>query len=1095
MKQRPDTAKVLAGLKDFQRKTVDYVFDRLYGENPTRRFLVADEVGLGKTLVARGVIAKTIDHLWDKVKRIDVVYICSNADIARQNVQRLSIPGCDVAAQATRLTLLPLHLHDLSKNRVNFVALTPRTSFEQSGGGGRVEERVVLYWLLDRAWGIRGQRAALYVLQDYAGTGRFEREVETFDPSLINEEVAVAFVDALQKQVTTEAAAGEPDFRKRFEELKRIFCRSDAQPEAGATVQRTQWIGELRQLLARVCLAAMEPDLIILDEFQRFKHLLEEDSEAGELARDLFNSESGQGARVLLLSATPYRGLSLHHEASDNPYEDFLALVRFLENGASAEFAAALDEYRSALPSVATPDGLARLRKAKAALQERLRKVIARTERLATASQRGGMLQDVPPATGSLHAVDVSAFLGAQTISAHLEQGDVVEYWKSAPYLFNFMDSYALKQAFLEEVAEREMVNLVRRFPSTFLDFERLKKYLPLEASNARLRSLIEETVGRGMWRLLWMPAALNYYAPAGPYALPELQNVTKRLVFSAWHMVPRAVSSLISYEAERRMMRSSHPRGQITQETWAKQRGLLRFSVSAGRLTGLPLLLLVYPCATFATQCDPRGLGTDGKLTADQAKGLLAQKIRTLVQKLGIRHEVSGAADERWYWLTPILLDQAAFPKAVKAWWDRPELPQVWAGTADGDEDAGWARHVQLARRLLQAIGGGGSSQEWSQPELFPPDDLPDSKLTLGPPPTDLYEVLALAASASPATVALRAFARFYPSQLHAGTTLQDRAGRTGLAFLSLFNHAEVTEMVRSEFRGDAYWLMVLEYAHAGGIQAVIDEYVHLLRESLGVADAPMETMVERISAGIDGSVALRTASLRVDAISAPKHTRDVEPRTESMHIRFAMRFGDERNDEETDAAFGGDSSGTRKERVRAAFNSPFWPFVLVSTSVGQEGLDFHHYCHAVTHWNLPSNPVDMEQREGRVHRYKGHAVRKNVSAQFGSAALAQAGPDAWETLFTLGKSSRPPNESDLVPFWLFPGVAKIERHVPTLPFSREVERLHDLKKAMAIYRMVFGQSRQEDLIEYLLKVIPEDRRADIVAELQIDLSPATNV
>ena len=44
-------------------------------------------------------------------------------------------------------------------------------------------------------------------------------------------------------------------------------------------------------------------------------------------------------------------------------------------------------------------------------------------------------------------------------------------------------------------------------------------------------------------------------------------------------------------------------------------------------------------------------------------------------------------------------------------------------------------------------------------------------------------------------------------------------------------------------------------------------------------------------------------------------------------------------------------------------------------STSIGQEGLDFHTYCHAVVHWNLPSNPVDMEQREGRVHRYKGHA------------------------------------------------------------------------------------------------------------------------
>ena len=30
----------------------------------------------------------------------------------------------------------------------------------------------------------------------------------------------------------------------------------------------------------------------------------------------------------------------------------------------------------------------------------------------------------------------------------------------------------------------------------------------------------------------------------------------------------------------------------------------------------------------------------------------------------------------------------------------------------------------------------------------------------------------------------------------------------------------------------------------------------------------------------------------------------------------------------------------------MREAFNSPFWPFILATTSVGQEGLDFHLYC-----------------------------------------------------------------------------------------------------------------------------------------------------
>jgi len=83
------------------------------------------------------------------------------------------------------------------------------------------------------------------------------------------------------------------------------------------------------------------------------------------------------------------------------------------------------------------------------------------------------MLLDAPPADASLRAVDVRAFLGAQGVADAVGQGDVVEYWKSAPYLFNFMDSYALKQAFKGTPEKDRMVSLVRKFPETFLDLER----------------------------------------------------------------------------------------------------------------------------------------------------------------------------------------------------------------------------------------------------------------------------------------------------------------------------------------------------------------------------------------------------------------------------------------------------------------------------------------------------------------------------------------------------------------------------------------------------------------------------------------------
>lgn len=57
MTQPVDAAAVLDRLKGFQRDTVEYAFQRLFlDEDSSHRFLVADEVGLGKTLVARGVV-------------------------------------------------------------------------------------------------------------------------------------------------------------------------------------------------------------------------------------------------------------------------------------------------------------------------------------------------------------------------------------------------------------------------------------------------------------------------------------------------------------------------------------------------------------------------------------------------------------------------------------------------------------------------------------------------------------------------------------------------------------------------------------------------------------------------------------------------------------------------------------------------------------------------------------------------------------------------------------------------------------------------------------------------------------------------------
>ena len=155
----------------------------------------------------------------------------------------------------------------------------------------------------------------------------------------------------------------------------------------------------------------------------------------------------------------------------------------------------------------------------------------------------------------------------------------------------------------------------------------------------------------------------------------------------------------------------------------------------------------------------------------------------------------------------------------------------------------------------------------------------------------------------------------------------------------------------------------------------------------------------------------------------------------------------------------------------MRGAFNSPFAPFVLASTSVGQEGIDFHWWSHSVVHWNLPSNPVDFEQREGRVNRFAGHAVRKNVAAAHCADALASTDARAWRAAFEAAEGVDN-GLGEFSPWWMYPGDARIHRVIAQYPLSRDAVKYERLRKALTMYRLTLGQPRQEDMVELLAKM-----------------------
>lgn len=69
-------------------------------------------------------------------------------------------------------------------------------------------------------------------------------------------------------------------------------------------------------------------------------------------------------------------------------------------------------------------------------------------------------------------------------------------------------------------------------------------------------------------------------------------------------------------------------------------------------------------------------------------------------------------------------------------------------------------------------------------------------------------------------------------------------------------------------------------------------------------------------------------------------------------------------------------------RQRLMLSFNTPFYPEILVASSVLAEGVDLHLNCRYVIHHDLDWNPSTIEQRTGRVDRLgaKAEKVKRSI-------------------------------------------------------------------------------------------------------------------
>ena len=324
---------VMDELKDFQKATVERI-DYLYrhGQN---RILVSDEVGLGKTLVARGAIAKFAKLRRDeKDDLVKVVYICSNATIAEQNLDKLRIVN-EIKPESTntsRLSMQHLNIFNQESDEnvlsryIQLIPLTPETSFKVTNSQGTVNERALMVAILKRIPEFSRYKRNLDRIFRF-GVKYWDGSRDWYEQQVTecNEKSDGKYVKYMVREIVKKLK--ENDLWESFGRIvrKRNYDRREVKP----------YIVRLRLMFADISLNKLDPDLIIMDEFQRFKYLLNNDknSDMDILTNKFFNSDD---VRILMLSATPYKMYStldeIDEEQIDAHYREFFDVVDFLRN-------------------------------------------------------------------------------------------------------------------------------------------------------------------------------------------------------------------------------------------------------------------------------------------------------------------------------------------------------------------------------------------------------------------------------------------------------------------------------------------------------------------------------------------------------------------------------------------------------------------------------------------------------------------------------------------------------------------------------------------------------------------------------------------
>lgn len=149
---------------------------------------------------------------------------------------------------------------------------------------------------------------------------------------------------------------------------------------------------------------------------------------------------------------------TISDEIGDDHYEDFLNTCSFLFQD-PARVERLEDRFRALRTALTSADPGKVAENACRGVEDELRAVMARTERLAATPDRDGMLGKADTRV-AVKPPDLSAYLRFGGLAEAVEHHEPVEYWKSGPYLVNFMEEeYKFKKAVVQAVKDGQLAS------------------------------------------------------------------------------------------------------------------------------------------------------------------------------------------------------------------------------------------------------------------------------------------------------------------------------------------------------------------------------------------------------------------------------------------------------------------------------------------------------------------------------------------------------------------------------------------------------------------------------------------------------------